>query len=164
MTLRVENLAELDPGKRGRFHLVGERIVHEYIVIDGAEHAALRNFLSGDDQRRDLAEPVATRRTRVRNIVRDTDARMTFGNYGPCLDMYAPGAAITTTWYTNDTATITLSGSSFAAAHVAGCLPQEPDSTYPPGPHPGLIARATGDSFAAREHERADGDGARDRH
>ncbi len=71
------------------------------------------------------------------------DARIASGNYGPCLDMYAPGASITTTWYTSDTATATLSGSSFAAAHVAGCLPQEPDPNYPPGPHPGLIARAT---------------------
>ncbi|MDM4721662.1 S8 family serine peptidase [Micromonospora sp. WMMA1363] len=50
-----------------------------------------------------------------------TDARMTSNNHGSCLDLYAPGAGITSTWYTSDTATITISGSSMAAAHVAGC-------------------------------------------
>lgn len=49
-----------------------------------------------------------------------TDARMSSANYGPCLDIFAPGQSITTTWYTSDTATVTLSGGSFATAHVAG--------------------------------------------
>ncbi|MFG3701668.1 S8 family peptidase [Micromonospora sp. NPDC047620] len=50
-----------------------------------------------------------------------TDGRMPSGNYGSCLDLYAPGANITSTWHTTDTAVATLSGGSMAAAHVAGC-------------------------------------------
>ncbi|MGW0506923.1 S8 family serine peptidase [Micromonospora sp. NPDC003241] len=50
-----------------------------------------------------------------------TDARMPSGNYGSCLDLYAPGANITSTWHTTDTATATISGGSPATAHVAGC-------------------------------------------
>ncbi|WP_433387049.1 S8 family peptidase [Micromonospora sp. KLBMP9576] len=50
-----------------------------------------------------------------------TDARMPSGNYGGCLDLYAPGANIRSTWHTGDTAVTTISGGSMAAAHVAGC-------------------------------------------
>lgn len=50
-----------------------------------------------------------------------TDTRMTSNNHGPCLDLHAPGSGITSTWYTSNTATATISGSSMAAAHVAGC-------------------------------------------
>ncbi|MGW4497791.1 S8 family peptidase [Micromonospora sp. NPDC004336] len=49
------------------------------------------------------------------------DARMPSGNYGSCLDLYAPGANITSTWYSGDGAVMILSGGSMAAAHVAGC-------------------------------------------
>ncbi|MBX7265602.1 S8 family peptidase [Micromonospora sp. Llam7] len=51
-----------------------------------------------------------------------TDARMPSGNHGSCLDLYAPGASITSTWHTSDTATAILSGGSMASAHVAGCV------------------------------------------
>ncbi|TDC43971.1 S8 family peptidase [Micromonospora sp. KC213] len=50
-----------------------------------------------------------------------SDARMPSGNYGSCLDLYAPGANISSTWHTGDSAATTISGSSMAAAHVAGC-------------------------------------------
>ncbi|NYI06504.1 S8 family peptidase [Allostreptomyces psammosilenae] len=48
------------------------------------------------------------------------DAVSTASNYGSVLDLYAPGASITSTWGTGDTATATLSGTSMAAAHAAG--------------------------------------------
>ncbi|KAF2204347.1 subtilisin-like protein [Delitschia confertaspora ATCC 74209] len=48
------------------------------------------------------------------------DARMSSSNYGPGVDLWAPGASIPSLWYTSDTAVNTLSGSSMAAAHIAG--------------------------------------------
>ncbi|HEX6682336.1 MAG TPA: S8 family serine peptidase [Candidatus Limnocylindrales bacterium] len=48
------------------------------------------------------------------------DSKHSPSNFGPCLDIFAPGVAVTTTWYTSDTATVTLSGSSFATAHAGG--------------------------------------------
>ena len=49
-----------------------------------------------------------------------SDARSSFSNYGSCLDIFGPGSSITSAWYTSNTATNTISGTSMASPHVAG--------------------------------------------
>ncbi|CAB4529357.1 unannotated protein [freshwater metagenome] len=48
------------------------------------------------------------------------DDRSSFSNYGSCVDVFAPGSNITSSWYTSNSATNTISGTSMASPHVAG--------------------------------------------
>ncbi|MFF1697074.1 S8 family peptidase [Streptomyces sp. NPDC058257] len=48
------------------------------------------------------------------------DAKASFSNWGPGVDVFAPGVGITSAWKTNDTAKNTISGTSMASPHAAG--------------------------------------------
>jgi subtilisin family serine protease len=49
-----------------------------------------------------------------------TDARASYSNRGSCVDLWAPGTDIVSDWYSSDSATNTLSGTSMATPHVVG--------------------------------------------
>ncbi|MEX2497283.1 MAG: S8 family serine peptidase [Wenzhouxiangellaceae bacterium] len=48
------------------------------------------------------------------------DSRAAFSSFGECVDIYAPGRGITSTFNRSDTDTLKMSGTSMAAPHVAG--------------------------------------------
>ena len=53
-----------------------------------------------------------------------SDRKASFANYGTCVDIFAPGYNVLSSWMTNDTATNTISGTSMASPHVAGVIAQ----------------------------------------
>ena len=50
----------------------------------------------------------------------NSDTKASWANYGTCVDIFAPGVNITSSWYTGTTATNTISGTSMATPHVVG--------------------------------------------
>ena len=53
-----------------------------------------------------------------------SDQKASWANYGNCVDWFAPGVSITSAWYTSNTATNTISGTSMASPHTAGVAAQ----------------------------------------
>ncbi len=75
----------------------------------------------------------------------NTDTKPSWSNYGSCLDIFAPGVNITSTWATSATATNTISGTSMATPHVAGAAALYLSTL--PGATPAQVATAlTGNS------------------
>jgi hypothetical protein len=79
-----------------------------YSVVSGSSNANACNYSPG-------STPLAT----TVGATDANDAKASFSNYGPCIDLWAPGVNITSAWGTSDTAYSTISGST-ASAHAAG--------------------------------------------
>jgi hypothetical protein len=79
-----------------------------YSVVSGSSNANACNYSPG-------STPLAT----TVGATDVNDAKASFSNYGPCIDVWAPGVNITSAWGTSDTAYSTISGST-ASAHAAG--------------------------------------------
>ncbi|GGK22677.1 serine protease [Deinococcus malanensis] len=94
-------------------------------VNDAVNSAASKNLVmvvaaGNENQNACNVSPASAANAITVGSTTNTDARSSFSNYGSCLDIFAPGSNIKSTWIGSTTATNTISGTSMASPHVAG--------------------------------------------
>lgn len=90
-----------------------------------------------------FSSPAAATTALTIGATNSTDSRAAFSNIGTCVDLFAPGESVVSSWWTSDGATAVLSGTSMATPHVAGMaalfLSANPSAT------PGLVGEVIRD-------------------
>jgi subtilisin family serine protease len=127
-----------------------------YVVAAGDTEGGPFNFGADACYRSPAKLPAAI----TVSATNSTDSRYSYANYGSCVDLFAPGSQVTSAWpgetgpYGYYGATLVASGSSMAAAHVAGAvalyLEGNPTAT-PEEVANRLISRATPDKVSSTE-------------
>lgn len=113
-------------------------------IADGVTYAVAAGNSNRDACR---TSPARTPNAITVGATTSSDARASYSNYGSCLDIFAPGSSITSSWYTSNTATNTISGTSMATPHVAGVAALylgTNTSASPAAVRNALVANATG--------------------
>jgi subtilisin family serine protease len=79
------------------------------------------------------------------------DSRSYYSNFGTCLDLFAPGEGILSSFATSDSATFSMSGTSMSAPMAAGAAAlylQNNSAASPANVHGALVGTATSNSVA----------------
>jgi subtilisin family serine protease len=91
-------------------------------IADGVSYAiaAGNGDIFGNAQNACNYSPARVTEAMTISATNSSDTKASWANYGNCVDWFAPGVSITSAWYTSDTATNTISGTSMATPHTAG--------------------------------------------
>lgn len=94
------------------------------MVVDAAVKAGIHFAVAAGNENQDACNtsPAASERSITVGASTLSDDRAYFSNWGTCVDIFAPGLNILSTYIGSDDATATLSGTSMASPHVAGLL------------------------------------------
>lgn len=118
-------------------------------IADGVTYAVAAGNSSADvslQSPADVAEAITVGATDI------NDGFASFSNFGAGVDLSAPGVNITSSWYTSNTATNTISGTSMAAPHVTGAAAlylQAHPAAAPAEVESALTSSATSDAISA---------------
>ncbi|KAG0206526.1 Suppressor of the cold-sensitive snRNP biogenesis mutant brr1-1 [Mortierella sp. GBA30] len=98
-------------------------------AIDAAANAAVKHgglhivvSAGNDDEDACLQSPASSEAVITVGASTIDDERASFSNYGSCVDVFAPGKDVDSTWIGSDTAHHFGTGTSMAAPHVAGLV------------------------------------------
>ncbi|CAH2352014.1 subtilisin-like protease 3 [[Candida] railenensis] len=94
------------------------------LAVNAAVKAGLNFAVAAGNENQDACNtsPAAAENAITVGASTIADARAYFSNYGKCVDIFAPGLNVLSTYIGSDSATATLSGTSMASPHIAGLL------------------------------------------
>lgn len=114
-------------------------------AVDAAVDEGLHFAVAAGNDNRDACNysPAASENAVTVGASTIGDERAYFSNYGKCVDVFAPGLQIKSTYIGSKTATTTMSGTSMASPHTAGMiaylLSLYPSKEFNPEVSPDLI-------------------------
>ena len=93
-------------------------------AVDAAVESGLHFAVAAGNDNKDACDysPAASVGAVTVGASTITDDRAYFSNYGKCVDIFAPGLNILSTWNRSPTDTNTISGTSMASPHICGLL------------------------------------------
>jgi len=93
-------------------------------VVDAAVRAGIQFAVAAGNDGMDACNysPAAAKNAITVGATTKEDRMAWFSNHGECVDVFAPGHYITSTWIGSNVATNTISGTSMASPHVAGLI------------------------------------------
>ncbi|AFR97590.1 cerevisin [Cryptococcus neoformans C23] len=93
-------------------------------AVDAAVEAGLHFAVAAGNDNKDACNysPAASKFAVTVGASTLGDERAYFSNYGKCVDVFAPGLNILSTWIGGNSTTNTISGTSMASPHVCGLL------------------------------------------
>jgi len=93
-------------------------------AVDSAVDAGMHFAVAAGNDNRDACSYSPAGAVKAVTVGASTigDERAFFSNWGACVDVFAPGMSILSTWTGSPTATNVISGTSMASPHTAGML------------------------------------------
>ena len=93
-------------------------------AVDAAVESGLHFAVAAGNDNKDACDfsPAAAEGAITVGASTVTDQRAYFSNHGKCVDIFAPGLNIRSTWTGSPTAENTISGTSMASPHICGLL------------------------------------------